>query len=159
MIKLKGILMEDFLQYKKPCMTLQFPTCSFKCDKDAGEPVCQNSELASAPSIEYSINSICNAYQNNNITTAICCQGMEPFDNWDELFTFIETARNTYKITDDIVVYTGYNKSEITEKITTLKQFKNIIVKFGRFIPNRPHRYDEVLGVELASDNQYGERI
>ena len=84
---------------------------------------------------------------------------MEPFDNWNELFVFIRTARNTYKITDDIVIYTGYNENEILKKITTLKQFKNIIVKFGRFIPNRPHRYDEVLGVELASDNQYGERI
>ena len=36
---------------------------------------------------------------------------------------------------------------------------KNIIIKFGRFIPNRPSRYDEVLGVELASDNQFAKRI
>jgi hypothetical protein len=31
----------------------------------------------------------------------------------------------------------------------------NLIFKFGRFIPDRPHRFDEVLGVELASDNQF----
>lgn len=158
-MELKGILMEDFLQYKKPCMTLQFPTCSFKCDKDAGKPVCQNGELATAPNIEHSINSICRAYRNNDITTAICCQGMEPFDNWNELLELIKTIREIHKITDDIVIYTGYYKNELSDKLETLKHFKNIIIKFGRFIPNRPHRYDEVLGIELASDNQYGEKI
>jgi hypothetical protein len=37
--------------------------------------------------------------------------------------------------------------------------FKNIIIKFGRFVPNKPHHIDEVLGIELASDNQYAKRI
>ena len=40
-----------------------------------------------------------------------------------------------------------------------LYDYKNIIIKYGRYIPNQtPHR-DEVLGVNLASDNQYAERI
>ena len=34
-----------------------------------------------------------------------------------------------------------------------------IIIKWGRYIPNRPSRYDEILGVTLASDNQYGKQI
>ena len=37
--------------------------------------------------------------------------------------------------------------------------FTNIIIKFGRYIPNQKPHYDEVLGVNLASDNQYAERI
>jgi hypothetical protein len=37
--------------------------------------------------------------------------------------------------------------------------FDNIIVKFGRFIPDDEKRFDEVLGVELASHNQYAEVI
>ena len=40
-----------------------------------------------------------------------------------------------------------------------LKKYKNIIVKFGRFIPNQEKQYDEVLGVYLASNNQYGEKL
>ena len=35
----------------------------------------------------------------------------------------------------------------------------SIIIKFGRFIPNKPSRFDELLGVELASDNQYAMRL
>ena len=37
--------------------------------------------------------------------------------------------------------------------------FKNIIIKFGRYIPNRNNKYDEILGVTLASDNQFAEKI
>ena len=60
---------------------------------------------------------------------------------------------------DPIVIYTGYEPNEIPEEIARLKKYENIIVKFGRYIPNRKSRYDEVLGVYLASDNQHAERI
>ena len=33
---LKGLIEEDFCNYKKPTMTLMFPYCSFKCDNEAG---------------------------------------------------------------------------------------------------------------------------
>ena len=36
-----------------------------------------------------------------------------------------------------------------------LSKFANVIIKFGRFIPNQKPHFDEVLGVELASPNQY----
>ena len=60
---------------------------------------------------------------------------------------------------DDIVIYTGYNKEEIGNKINILKQFPNIIIKFGRFIPGHEKHYDDVLCVELASNNQFAEVI
>ena len=60
---------------------------------------------------------------------------------------------------DDIVVYTGYDKEEIPEHLMTLKKYKNIIVKFGRYVPGQQAHFDEVLGVELASDNQYAEKL
>ena len=66
---------------------------------------------------------------------------------------------NTLITDDDIVIYTGYNYDEIKEQINTLKYYKNIIIKFGRFIPNQPHHYDKILGIELSSPNQYAERI
>ena len=43
--------------------------------------------------------------------------------------------------------------------LTILKNYDNIIIKYGRYIPNQPSRYDSILGVTLASDNQYAERI
>ena len=82
-----------------------------------------------------------------------------PFDSAEDLFSFIELFR--YKIHDDIVIYTGYTKDELEEKgiLTKLKKYDNIIIKYGRFIPNQEPHFDEVLGVKLASDNQYAERI
>ena len=75
------------------------------------------------------------------------------------MFKLIADFRRTLWIDDDIVIYTGYNEDEIQKEINKLRQFKNIIIKFGRFIPNQKKKYDEVLGVTLSSDNQYAEVI
>ena len=158
-MKLKGVVMEDFLQYKVPCMVLEFPNCSFKCDKEAGVPVCQNSELASAPVKEFHPYDIVEAYLSNDITKAICFQGLEPFDSICDMEELISAFRYGYRCDDDIVIYTGYTEDELRLELEPLGRYGNIIVKFGRFIPNRPHRYDEVLGVELSSDNQYARRL
>ena len=152
----KQLIDEDFVNYKKAAMLIGFPICSFKCDKECGMSVCHNSILASAPNINIEFEDIVTRYKGNDFTSAIVFQGMEPFDSWDDLFQLIKTFRIDYAIQDDIVIYTGYYKREISKQLEMLKQFNNIIVKFGRFIPNRPHKYDDVLGIELASDNQYG---
>ena len=60
---------------------------------------------------------------------------------------------------DTIVIYTGYYPSEIAEQLKKLFKFKNIIIKFGRFIPNDKTRYDQVLGVTLSSSNQFAQTI
>ena len=61
---------------------------------------------------------------------------------------------------DDIIIYTGYKADEIACQTYWLRnKYKNIIIKFGRFIPNQKKHYDEILGVELASPNQYARRI
>ncbi len=150
---IKGLIDEDTVNYKKICMTIEFPDCSFKCDKECGQPVCQNSTLASSPNINISIDNIVDRYINNPITNAIVFQGLEPFDSWDDLFELITAIRE--KTIDDIVIYTGYNKDEIKDYLTKLKNIRNLIIKFGRFIPNKKSHYDEILGVELPSDNQY----
>ena len=91
------------------------------------------------------------------ITKAIVFAGLEPFDRFDEMFEFIKKFRETEN--DMCIVYTGYYEDEVEEHLEKLKQFKNIIVKFGRFIPNQQQHYDEVLGVNLTSDNQYAKQI
>lgn len=156
-MKLKNLLVEDFNNYKKPSMLIGFPYCTFKCEKECGLQVCQNKELYLSNGMNIQIEQIINKYLSNNLTSAIVCGGLEPFDSWEDLIKLIDEFR---KVTDDdIVIYTGYNKNEIEYYIQQLSQYKNIIVKFGRFIPNQQKHYDELLGVYLASDNQYAKKI
>jgi organic radical activating enzyme len=158
-IKIKGIRMEDFTNYKKPSMYIAFPSCTFKCERECGKKMCQNSSLVQAPTITTGIESIVNKYINNPITSAIVIGGLEPFDSEDDLQILITYLRVATQ--DDIIIYTGYTKEEIQEKevYKHLLNAKNIVVKFGRFIPDQQPHYDEVLGISLASDNQYAERI
>lgn len=156
---IKGITDEDFINYKKPSMVIAFPYCSFKCDKECGRAVCQNNPLVKEPNIDISCQKLIERYINNGIAEAIVCQGLDPLDSFDELYEFISLLRNKYHCNDDVVIYTGYNKEEIIKKIEILKCFENIIIKYGRYIPDQiPHR-DNILGVNLASNNQYAERL
>ena len=152
-MKIKGLISEDFVNYKKPAMTIMFPCCNFKC----GTEYCQNSPLSKAENIEIDISDIVIRYLNNPITESVVMQGLEPFDSWNDLIKFIDCLRRSSN--DDIVIYTGYNKEEIINKVCCLSNYKNIIIKYGRYIPNQEKHYDEVLGVYLVSSNQYAERI
>lgn len=153
-MKIKGLISEDFVNYKKPAMTIMFPHCNgFKC----GAEYCQNSPLSKAEDIEMDISNIVIRYLNNPITESVVMQGLEPFDSWDDLIGLVKQLRESCD--DDIVIYTGYNKEEIADKIALLSKYKNIIIKYGRYIPYQKEHYDEVLGVSLASENQYAERI
>lgn len=157
MLKLKNVIDTDIVNYKKISMVLEFPYCTFKCDKEAGTQVCQNCVLAESPTLEINEIDLINNYLNNPITEAIVCMGLEPIDSFEELLNFIGKFREVSN--DDIVIYTGYYSAEIESKIKKLKEYNNIIVKFGRFIPNRESKFDNILGVTLASNNQYSERI
>jgi hypothetical protein len=157
-MKIKGIIHEDFVNYKKPSMVVEFPYCDFKCDKECGQEVCQNSSLIKSPTHDVPVDKIVLSYLNNSITKALVCQGLEPFDSKEDLYQLIKFFRKYAD--DDIVIYTGYTEEELFFDIEFLKRvYKNIIVKFGRFIPNQPSYYDEVLGVFLASSNQYAKKI
>lgn len=152
----KGVIDEDFVNYKKASMTIEMPCCNFKCGKE----YCQNSPLATQPSIEVSGKSLVKRYINNPITHSVVFAGLDPMDSWEDLWYLICEFRH-YTL-DDIVIYTGYTEEEVYNKryiMSNLRQFPNIIIKFGRFIPNQKPHYDEVLGINLISDNQYAKRI
>ena len=156
---IKGIIDEDFINYKKPSMIIEFPYCTFKCDKECGQQVCQNLELARSENIEVDPLQLVHRYLTNPITKAIVCQGLEPFDSFEDLFSIIYELRCNFMNNDDIVIYTGYIEEEVVYYIKKLSQFSNVIIKFGRFIPNQLSHYDNILGVNLASPNQYAKRI
>ena len=156
---IKGLIDESFVDYKKPSMYIAFPFCNWKCERDAGCAICQNSQLAHEPIIEISEIEIISRYVKNPITKAIVMSGLEPFDSIDELYSLCWELRQYTN--DDIIIYTGYTEEEVGQ-MTNGRRFyniPNIIIKFGRFIPNQEKHYDEVLGVELASPNQYARRI
>lgn len=157
-IIIKTIIEEDFSNYKKPSMLIAFPHCDFKCEEENGLRCCQNRTLAASKNQQIECQNILNRYLNNKLTSAIVIGGLEPFDDFKQLLELIKKFRNE-KCDDDFVIYTGYNKDEITNEIRLLSAYKNIIVKFGRYIPEQEKHYEEILGVYLASDNQYAERI
>ena len=95
-------------------------------------------------------------------TVALCANSTSlffatPFLNFKAL-SFVKYFREK-GCNSDIVIYTGYYPNELQNEIEQLKQYPNIILKYGRYKPNTPSRFDEVLQITLASDNQYAERI
>ena len=162
----KGIMDEDFINYKVPSMYIATATCSFKCDKEYGSPICQNSALAKQPTHDVDDGAIVSRYLSNPITKAIVLGGLEPIDSPLDLMWLICAFRAETK--DDIVIYTGYTKEELQDMrilnpsvsaFNCLAFFPNIVIKYGRYIPDQQPHFDPVLGVNLASDNQYAERI
>ena len=83
-----------------------------------------------------------------NLRPSITCK---PKDSL-ELVKFI---RVTKQCDDPIIIYTGYNEHEKLEIEYLIDNYKNIIIKYGRFLIGDAPHYDEVLGVNLASNNQY----
>lgn len=166
-MQLKGLVDEDIVNYYKTSMYLIFPHCSFKCDKECGSKVCQNSSLASAPTIEITPETICERYINNPITSAIVCAGLEPFDSKFDLLALIDCLRRKFECNDEIIIYTGYTEEELTKEengehfhtYENIIKYPNIIIKFGRFIPGQDSHFDEVLGIKLASPNQYAKKV
>ena len=160
-MRVTNIVYEDFVNYKKPSMFLGSIGCDFKCCTEGGFDVsiCQNSSLAQAKITDMSNYEIYNKYIHNPITQAVVIGGLEPMLQWQEVLDLICFFR-TNNCDDDFVIYTGYTEEELERNILwNFKNFKNIVFKFGRFKINEPHHYDEVLGVELASSNQYAKRI
>ena len=160
-MKIKTIVDEDFTNYKQPVMYIGTAYCGGKCCIEANIPisVCQNDGWRKSAPIDMADEKIIERYISNNITKAICFAGLEPFEQFDEMLGLIKKLRTDYHCNDTVVIYTGYYKNEILPQINILKDYGNIVIKYGRFIPNQEKHFDDVLGVYLASDNQYAEVI
>ena len=114
--------------------------------------------------LECTADAIITLYMNDPLSEAVVCGGLEPLDSLDELIPFIMEFR--YYSPDPIVIYTGYTEEEVEQMeylgsklLNLLSHYENIIIKFGRYIPNQEKHFDEILGVELASPNQYAKVI
>ncbi len=158
-IRLKNIIDEVFQDYKKPSMMLSTCKCDWKCciEENLDISICQNSDLTNQKNIDIPIVTIIDRYINNPITKAIIIGGLEPFLQYDEILSFVKEFRKVSK--DDLVIYTGYYPDEVKPYIEELKQYPNIIIKFGRYKEKHNKIFDNILGVYLLSDNQYTIKI
>lgn len=167
-ITVKDIIDEDFANYYKPSMFIATSKCSFKCEHEDKNVKCQNSKIANQPNIVLNIDDVIDRFLANPITQAVVLGGLEPFDTIDELVSFIIRFKERCK--NDLVIYTGYTISEVSEmqidnmpffnylkkqKIVNNYMNNPLIIKYGRFKSNCDSVLDPILNVRLASSNQH----
>lgn len=159
-ITVKEIVDENFQDYKKASMFIATIKCDFKCLVERGLDcgICQNSKTAKLPNKKILISDVFKRYCLNPLTHAIVIGGLEPMLQFEEILNLVSYFREN-GCDDDFVIYTGYYAEEISQKVSLLKRFKNIIIKYGRFIPDSNSIFDEVLGVTLNSENQHAVKI
>lgn len=157
-IRLKDIV-EVFQDYKKSALLLCCISCDWKCCIEAGidVSVCQNHNIIKQREVYLPFDVILNKV-NLSITDSIIFGGLEPLLQSDEVCGLIEYLREQ-GVKKDILVYTGYYIEEIDKEV--IKRLKNchVILKCGRYIPNKPKKFDKILGITLASDNQYSVQL
>ena len=153
-----NVVTEDIINYKKISMFIGTPYCSGKCwrELELDCSICQNESLRDSDLIEMSINDLIDIYDNHPLCEAVVFGGMEPLDSIADLECFIMNFR--YRHPDPVVIYTGYTEGEAAEKLHFILLHENIVIKYGRYIPDQPRHYDEILGVTLASPNQYAKK-
>ncbi len=157
-MRVKNIIDEDFVNYKKPSMFIATCFCDWKCCTEQGLDisVCQNSVTAQQKTIDIPADEIFRRYVNNPISQAVVFGGLEPIKQFDEVVEVISMFRDNIN-NDTFVIYTGYDLNEISREREYLKKnFSNIILKTGRYVPNNKSHFDSVLGINLISDNQKG---
>lgn len=155
-MKIINIIDEDIINYKDISMFIAFPYCTGKCWKELelDPSICQNNQLREEKVIDISAEELIERYDRSELSKSVVFGGLEPMDSFNDLCKFIFLFRLNHK-ENKIVIYTGYKEEELTYKLSILKTYRNVIVKVGRYIPNRNKRFDDVMGVTLASDNQY----
>ena len=141
-MKLKFIKRDDFVNYKKCSMFLGTTSCDRKCCKENNLPcsTCQNYPWSNNSIKQFKDEIIIDMYLKDGLEESIVLGGLEPMLQFQELISFIDKFRKVSE--DDIVIYTGYYKTELEKEIEILKKYKNIIIKFGRYIPNRKSKID-----------------
>lgn len=159
-MNVKEIVDENFQDYKKASMFIATVKCDFKCLKEKGLDfsICQNSKIAKLPDKRVFIPDIFQRYIKNPLTSAVVVGGLEPMLQFEEVLNLVSYFREN-NCSDDFVIYTGYYAEEITSKLKLLQNFNNIIIKYGRFIPDSNPVFDNVLGINLNSENQHAVKI
>lgn len=163
-MRVRKLLTERYQDYRLPCMYLAACFCDWKCCPDTPY-VCQNHPVAQMPVTDIPDDEILDRYEENPITEAIVIAGLEPLLQVREVVNLIRCASER-GIRTTFVIYTGYTKKEVrfigffdALKAAGIGDGIGVIMKYGRYVQDQQPHFDEVLGVELASGNQYAEKI
>ena len=108
-MRIKGIQMEDFVNYKLPSLFLASSTCDFKCcrEQHLDTGICQNAPLAQAPTQDVPDTVLYEKFSANPITKAVVIGGMEPFLQIDEVESLLSLFREKGDHSP-FILYTGY---------------------------------------------------
>ena len=150
----------DLVNYKDPTfMIASGISCTFKCERECGERVCQTHPRLKEEVINYTISNAIWRYDRQSLSTSITFQGLEPLDNIIQLIWFLVEFRKNHN--DKVIIWTGYTEDECEPFINLLKELNisNIIIKFGRYVPNKESHFDELLGVILSNPEQYSKEF
>lgn len=157
----KNIMFDDVVNYKETSMFIGTCFCDWKCCKEIGADIClcQNSPAYCLKIKEIDNEKLVRKYLKLGTMHAVVLGGFEPMWNntWEETLEFLKCFREA--TLDTIVIYTGYHEDEVKDKVEQLKELGNVIVKFGRYRPNQQPHHDDVLGVDLANDEQHAVKI
>lgn len=158
---IKTYVTEDFTNYKNPSMFIGCVSCDGKCCREGGFPLstCINNDWCVTNAVDVYDEELIRLYMSNPITKSIVFGLLEPFMQYEEIYGFVKKLREEFGCSDDVVIYTGYYEEEVADKVSEIAKLGNIVIKFGRFVPGKEHHFDEVLGVELASPNQYAKKV
>lgn len=155
-MKLKTLFIKDcdIVNYKTGCLYMGVGyTCSRGCKG------CQNDSLKGEKALEVDPDKVVQDYLDMPVTHAIVFAGLEPLEDLENLILWCRAFRD--KTDDPIIIYTGaeVDSDELLNAANWLRNFKNIIFKAGMYLDDQESHYDELLGVNLASNNQMGIRL
>ena len=116
-MRIKGLVDEDFVNYKLPSMFISTCSCDWKCCTEANIPIetCQNCALAQSETYEISVEELYQRYINNPISESIVIGGLEPAKQMNEVNDLVEYFRNT----------DGHSK-EWESVLRKIQQFSNL---------------------------------
>lgn len=148
-MEIKGVIWEDFNNYRLPSLFIGTSSCPHNCEG------CQNEALKLVKGVKVTNAFLIDAYVNNPITKAIVLGGLDPLMTFEDTYSFVKDVRKR-GINDTIIIYTGFKEEVVdhwVEKLVALGG--HLVVKYGKYIKGHEPHMDSVLGVRLASDNQY----
>jgi organic radical activating enzyme len=162
----RKIIRDDNVNYKRTALFVGIGDCDWKCCKEAGmnASMCQNSELAKVSAWKMTANECLDVVvHRKSFEQSVVIGGLEPFRDMNSLLELCRAVSSRCEFVDwDVVIYTGYYYNEIVEEVELIKESvgnHRLIIKFGRYDPALPPVKDSILGVELASSNQYAKII
>ena len=111
-MRIKGIIEEDFTNYKVPAMFINTCFCDFKCCNELGidVEVCQNAPLANSPIKSIADRVICEHFVRNPITKAIVVGGIKRYTRrfprrWNTLLVERKVVHHLLHVVPGVIIY------------------------------------------------------